>query len=593
MAKKTRTKELWHIPKRGSVHQTMHMVHILTSSEFDGKKWTSGKQEKIASEMAKAGLTQSGKALTHQSVRTLLANLPKYLCFVNIDETSKKLTVSRAGYALIENYEPNLAHKTNLKDLKDKEIITSDGFKNQMLKLIITNPSVSSDCEKILVFPFRFTLSLLLEVEYLDIEEIAYFLFHTKTHGELPKLVERIKNFRKLSYENRIAIIEKYKKTDEGNLTLVKAPSAGYFMTLCYSTGLCEKKDIKINKTDNLKLSSLILKDKAETRQILNEFKNIEIFDFENNWSLWYEYFGNPTIFNPPFKVMLKTNIPNEVYINVQATYGSVFLGPISQTKPVTISVFQEHEYEIQVFNLETSRPILKIEQKKFSQNEGDYELDIKSKINVVDITKDRVIEQIHELFSNKYDGFDKDYHIKLKSIEKITGRKIIDRKLRGARLECLFNDFLCKLKEEEIIDDVIWNGKINKFGICQQAPGGKIDNTFSLDEIEFVVELTTIGAVRSQWAGSEGSSVPDHMVQFQHENPKRKTFGIFSAPGIHPQQRKNLLLNAEHANVAMICLTIDEMLEILSQSRQKIKKAFQDLAKAQISNTKFFKTYY
>ena len=42
----------------------------------------------------------------------------------------------------------------------------------------------------------------------------------------------------------------------------------------------------------------------------------------------------------------------------------------------------------------------------------------IKSKIKAVDITKDRVIEQIHELFSNKYAGFDKDYHIKLKSIE-------------------------------------------------------------------------------------------------------------------------------------------------------------------------------
>ena len=175
-----------------------------------------------------------------------------------------------------------------------------------------------------------------------------------------------------MSCEKRTAVIDEYKKTDEGNLTLVKAPSAGYYMTLCYSTGMCEKKDVQVNKTDNRKLSSLILKDKAKTIQILNEFKNIEIFDFENNWSLWYEYFGNPTIFNPPFKVMLKTNIPNEVYIDVQTTYGSVFLGPISQTKPVTIPVFQEHEYEIQVFNLETSRPILKIEQKKFSKNVRD-----------------------------------------------------------------------------------------------------------------------------------------------------------------------------------------------------------------------------
>ena len=593
MAKKTRTRELWHIPKRGSVHQTIHMVYILASSEFDGKKWTSSKQEKVASEMSKAGLTQSGKALTHQSVRTLLANLPKYLCFVNIDETSKKLHISRAGYALIKDYKPNLEHTTNLKDLKDGEILTSDDFKNQMLKLIITNPSISSDCEKILVFPFRLTLELLLEVEYLDMEEIAYFLFHTKTNDELPKLVERIKNFRKLSDKNRISIIEKYKKTEEGNLTLVKAPSAGYFMTLCYSTGLCEKKDIRINKTDNRKLSSLILKDKAETKKLLNKFKNVEIFDFENEWFLWYEYFGNPTLFNPPFSQMLRTNLPNEVYIDVRTTSGSpVFLGPISQASPVTIPVFHEHEYEIQVLNLETTIPILKT-QKKFSKNEGSYELNIKSKINTVDISKDRIIEQIHELLSNKYGGFDSDYEIKLKSIEKITGKKKTDRKLRGARLECLFDNFFCKLKEEEIVDDYKWNGKIDKFGICQQAPGGKIDNTFSLDEMEIVLELTTIGPFRSQWSGSEGSSVPDHIVEFQQKNPNRKTIGIFSAPGIHSQQRKNLLLNAEHENVTMLCLTIDELLELLSQSRQEIKKKLQDLSKAQLSNTKFFKTYY
>ena len=43
------------------------MVNVLTMDKFLNKAWSSGKQEAMASEMAKAGLTASGKALSHQS----------------------------------------------------------------------------------------------------------------------------------------------------------------------------------------------------------------------------------------------------------------------------------------------------------------------------------------------------------------------------------------------------------------------------------------------------------------------------------------------------------------------------------------------
>ena len=53
MAKSTRTKEIWHIPKRGNVHQTIYMVYVLSWKKFLGRTWTSSKQEMLESVMSK------------------------------------------------------------------------------------------------------------------------------------------------------------------------------------------------------------------------------------------------------------------------------------------------------------------------------------------------------------------------------------------------------------------------------------------------------------------------------------------------------------------------------------------------------------
>lgn len=237
MAKLTRTKEMWHIPKRGSVHQTIYMVYILTWDKFLGKSWSSGKQETLGSEMGKAGLTKSGRVITNQSIRTLLANLPKYLGFVYLDESSTppRIIVTDIGYELIKRHQiEKIPKHKNISQYKQAGdlIEISDVFKEQMTKLILTNPSTLKDCKDILVFPFRMTLKLLLEFRYLDEEEIGYILFHTKKEDELPLVIEKIRNFRGLPSDKRTAEIEAYKKTEEGKLTLVKAPTARYYICI-------------------------------------------------------------------------------------------------------------------------------------------------------------------------------------------------------------------------------------------------------------------------------------------------------------------------------------------------------------------------
>lgn len=591
MAKLTRTKEIWHIPKRGSVHQTIFMVYVLTWEKFLGKSWSSGKQEALGTEMGKAGLTESGKAITHQSVRTLLANLPKYLGFVYLDESSTppRMMVTDIGYELIKqhNIEKVPKHK-DLGQYRDSGdlIEVSNVFKDQMAKLIITNPSIRNDCENILVFPFRMTLKLLTELKYLDREEIGYILFHTKKEDELPLIIQKIKNFRSLTPEKRTAEIEAYKKTEEGNLTLVKAPTAGYYMYLCSSTGLCDRVSVRVNKTKESKLSAITLKKEQDVKTLLTKFDNVEIYDFKDNWFLWKEYFSNPKRLSPPFDMTLKTNFKEEILVTVHKGDYSVGSDVISKVKELILPIFQNEEYRILGYNLHSGEKIYdKIE--SFSRNSKEFLMNLKDNDQVKSLTKDEIVKMVEEIFNEKAAGFDKDYYTKLKIIEKVIGKNYLDNRRKGGRLEYLFFELLKILKKAEIIDEVFWFGSLGKYGICEPAPGGKEGNpdiVFEIDDYAFVLELTTFRGNRAQWSSSEASSVPDHITKFKRLNANKKVIGIFSAPNIHPQLEQNLKLNAKKEDVGMVFQPCIKFAEFLSKTnRKELKERFVEESENQL----------
>lgn len=223
MAKNDRSKKLWHLPKRGSVHQTIAMIHIIDEKNIDGAKWNPQKQELLGTEIGKAGLSRNGRALTHQSVRTLLANMPQYLGFVfkNKEGNSSKLNITKVGYKLLKTHpkekvfcftnEGRKYENTIDTYIKNNVYITeSEVFKEQLLKLIITNPNIKKDCEDILLFPFRFTLKLLLELNYLDKEELAYIVFNSTNENSINSVKERILSFREQKIERRKAEIDRY-----------------------------------------------------------------------------------------------------------------------------------------------------------------------------------------------------------------------------------------------------------------------------------------------------------------------------------------------------------------------------------------------
>jgi hypothetical protein len=193
-------------------------------------------------------------------------------------------------------------------------------------------------------------------------------------------------------------------------------------------------------------------------------------------------------------------------------------------------------------------------------------------------------------MISRRYEGFDKMYYHKLCTIQKVLSLNYVDNRRMGGRLEYLFFKLLDILKEEGVIDDVYWYGKIGKYGIDEPAPGGKEGNpdiVFDIDDFSFVLELTTIIGTRAQWNSSEASSVPDHICKYKMTNTDRKIIGIFSAPSIHPQVEKNLFLNAKKDNVCMIFEPCSEFANFLaSTNRNELLEKLIDDCNKQMSDT-------
>ena len=624
MAKLSRTKELWHIPKRGSVHQTIGMVHILAQDKFRGKSWSSGKQEALITEMGKVGLTRNGRLITHQSIRTLLANLPKYLGFVYIDQSStpEKIIVTDVGYELIRHHDlTSLPVHNSLSEYESAGdlIKTSEVFRNQMAKLVITNPQIRNDCKNILVFPFRMTLKLLLELDYLDMEEIGYILFHTKSEDAFPSVIERIRNFRTLQPAKRQAEIDAYKATELGSLTLVKAPTANYYISLCLSTGLCNKTSVHVNKTDGKSIPALALTDSNSVEELLATFASAIMYDFNGDLDLWNEYFSNPQILFPPFDISVSTELDDEMIVIVKRHDSNTIVGADSLSKhskhSLVLPVFGDAYYNVTILDPETGNElyedtrIFKQGQKTFRilLNEYDNKLEISDDpgefydgsqslnpstrvivSNNVKLDATAVSEQIEEMFSSS-SGFDEKYESKLNIILNVFGKNYLDGRRRGGRLEFLYFELLRLLEEKGTIDEVFWYGKKARFGICEPAPGGKEGNpdiVFEIDNYSFVLELTTIRGNRAQWDSSEASSVPDHFSRFKQSNPRRNVVGIFSAPSIHHQLERNLRLAAQDENMGMIFKPSIEFAQFLAKcGRQELLDSLISEANLQIGS--------
>jgi len=177
MVRKRSTK-IWHIPKRASIHQIVGSLNVLKYYKIDGKNWPSSRKL-FDQKLAIWGFTSHGRSISKNASETLEALL-KYLGLLVV--INGKLRITPAGHRLIHEHlisEPSESKRKLNTTIKEMGNITSEVLKHQMMKLVLTNPSVSQYCKNVSVAPFRETLILLLddEIKYLSPEEIAMFLF--------------------------------------------------------------------------------------------------------------------------------------------------------------------------------------------------------------------------------------------------------------------------------------------------------------------------------------------------------------------------------------------------------------------------------
>ena len=578
----TDKKDVWLVPKRASMHQFIGVVDALIENELEGKVWNSSRQELIATRLRQKGLTKD-RNFSHQSVRTLFANGPKFMGFAYTDDgddatrRGSKVFITKAGRRLNEEGLLNTtAHYAKLQSWeRDHSLADSRLLKIQLLKLILNNP-ITNNGGQILVYPFLSTLKLCRKLGYLDFEEIAYIVFSMSAEDELDLITQRIINFRSLSPSNRKNEIEAYSKTNAGRLTMVKAPLANYFIAFCCLAGLFEKSTIEI---DNYKKLTCIRALSVPDLDFLDESLSGSIYNFYDNRDLWIEYIGDPDVIRPPRDITLSitTSKPGNYYVEVRNE------NTVKQTLSIEgsrieslITVFEGKTYEItlnylgakkrlsQIFTVE---PMIKEKTIHFTVDDtgGLRESSLETNEDILGAIKSLSESKTH---------IDKGFYDYLKLREKIEGKNFINNNVRGGRLEYLFFRLLSNLYEQGSIDYLKWFGKVSDDGLPRPAPGGKNGNpdlVFVVDDISVIIELTTIMGTANQWQSSEAASVPDHIFSYSEESNTLRNVGIFSAPSINNRVESNFDAQSKMQGVPIKCIDLISFSNALTLERPEL----------------------
>lgn len=569
MAQKNRTKEIWLVPKRVSLHQTVCLIDGIIERKYDGTSWNPQKQNNLGVNLKKWGATRDGKNISAQAIRTLVASIPQYLGFVyiNSETTPNTICLTEAGMSLWHRHKDELVQLPNLNEGRDNLIKESEIVLQQLEKLQITNPIISKDCENIFVFPFRFMLRVLQKVHYLDQEEIAYFLFKVRNEDEVNLISQDILNFRSLPMDKREALINEFKKTHIGNITLVKASSAGYFASLCVISGIIDKLVIKPDNSSH-RISALKIKSKYleyVSDIIENKYKNAEVFNFDNNLQLWIDYIGDPKRIAPPINVSIINNLGKDILIQIKKENTVKFDELLKSDGIISYPMFIGEEYSLVLLSSENGNELSTFSVIPDFENR---EFELKGNVGEIVETVDETIEQLANDIIEHCEA--SNFSIKtlnyLNIIKKVTGiDRTMDKSLRGAYLEYLFFKVLTGLESNNVIDTVVWNGRVGKYGLPVQAPGGKTgiaDMIFIIDDLHVVLEMTTIKPKTLQFS-AEGASVPDH-IRLYNDSVNEKVVGIFCAPVIHTRNTDAMQSTILKYGIKLKCVEIKDLLKVL-----------------------------
>ena len=580
MSHNNREKEYWLIPKRANLHQSIVLLKGILESNYNRKTWNGSKQDRLGSYLGKKGATKKGKNISPQSLRTLLSSIPQYFgfTFINTDTTPSTLVVTKAGYDIVKESEFFL-ERYDYSNLIDAEkdggtIKYSDVYLKQFLKLQLTNPVILKDCEGVLVFPLIFTLKVLKKTRYLTYEEIGLFIFRSKSQSEVDFVSLEIKNFRTLDYTEQLKLVEAFKKTSHGNISLVQAPTSSYYQMLCSYTGLIKKSSIKLedeSATRKRKVSTIeIIEEEESTIDEYLRNYNSEPYDFKDNLSLWLQYIGNTDVLRTPKDVLIHNKTTTEQLVVVSENESIIDGNLINPSESISFPAIEKNKYVINVYN-KIDGSVLEAINYKYSDGDT-IEIEKVASSNINQLSINEIKNEIVNHINSK--NFSNDYLRYILIISRLLNKNLEEsRNLRGSRLESLFYNYFTKLKDDVIIDEVIWNGKIGQYGIPSPSPGGpkgRPDILVFIDDILLVVELTTIKAKSQQWS-AEGASVPDHIRLIEKEYSDKRIYALYLAPIIHEERiTKSMLSRLENNKSKLHCLEIEKFLGFANRFLEK-----------------------
>lgn len=234
------------------------------------------------------------------------------------------------------------------------------------------------------------------------------------------------------------------------------------------------------------------------------------------------------------------------------------------------VAMFEGEQYEVHIYDFETGQLL-----KKETLIPSGPTLTVKlgRKHREPDPLRDnkQIVEHIKQLISSRT-GFDQTYQRMIDVLSRMKKDWSYNRQqLRGGRLEYLVYRLLRNLRDKKVIDDFVWNSKVDRYGIAYPAPGNKPDFLVFLNNIQIVLEVTTIPNTRAQWS-QEGASVPHHIRELKRE--LWATIGIFSAPKLHGQLVRNLRALSQDEGVPILCYSLDDLLMLLVGSTKSSLKA-------------------
>lgn len=197
--------ELWQMTRATRQIGSAMDATPLLKEVFEGKKNTRELQKRFGERLAEEGIKTSGKTRADSGGNRTWMTLPKIfgLCY---EDENKIVRFTQAGNVVAKG------GKTAMQ-IMAKQLLTFQ-YPNRTQE-----HSSQKMSEKFGIFPYRFLVKLLLNVKYLTVQEIEFFVLPVSSENELDSVTKQIELFRKgnnrLDYDSHR---KKYKKDHEAAL---------------------------------------------------------------------------------------------------------------------------------------------------------------------------------------------------------------------------------------------------------------------------------------------------------------------------------------------------------------------------------------